>query len=85
MKESKYKSWLWPAHIIRLREAARLRQEHNQLLNSHAELLEALEWFQEFTAEHPEWTETFLAYHDSPEREWFNEVNRVIAKARGCE
>ena len=35
-------SWLWPDHAISKRESRQLREEHNALLNSHAELLEAL-------------------------------------------
>ena len=36
------RSWLWPDHAIGKRESRRLREEHNKLSNSHAELLEAL-------------------------------------------
>ena len=35
--------WHWPDHTIGKRESRRLREEHNQLVNSHAELLTALQ------------------------------------------
>lgn len=41
--------WHWPDRIIRKRESRRLREEHNALANSHAELLEALEAAQPHT------------------------------------
>ena len=37
-----FTSWLWPDHRIGIRESCRLREEHNALVNSHAELLEVL-------------------------------------------
>lgn len=36
------KFWHWPDRIIGKRESRQLREEHNALANSHAELLEAL-------------------------------------------
>lgn len=39
----KTKSWLWPDHTIGKRESRQLREEHNALVNSHAELLAALQ------------------------------------------
>lgn len=39
----KHTAWLWPDHNIGKRESRRLREEHNALYNSHAELLGALE------------------------------------------
>ena len=38
----RWASWLWPDHIIGKRESRRLREEHNALLNSHAEMYAAL-------------------------------------------
>ena len=35
-------SWLWPNHTIGVKESRQLREEHNALVNSHAELLDAL-------------------------------------------
>ena len=35
-------AWLWPDHIISRKQSYFLREEHNALVNSHAELLEAL-------------------------------------------
>ena len=35
-------AWLWPDHVIGKRESRVLREEHNAVYNSHAELLEAL-------------------------------------------
>lgn len=35
-------SWLWPDHVIGKRESRRLREQHNALANSHAELFAAL-------------------------------------------
>ena len=34
-----YKPWLWPNCEISARNSGRLREEHNALVNSHAELL----------------------------------------------
>jgi len=34
--------WLWPDRTIGKKESSVLRDEHNALVNSHAELLEAL-------------------------------------------
>ena len=36
-----FTSWLWPDHRIGIRESRRLREEHNALVNSHAEAIEA--------------------------------------------
>lgn len=35
-------SWLWPDRVIGKRESRTLRDEHNALVNSHADLLEQL-------------------------------------------
>ena len=37
----KTETWLWPDHTIRARESRQLREEHNELVNSHADLLAA--------------------------------------------
>jgi hypothetical protein len=37
------KSWLWPDRAIGQKEARQLREEHNAVVNSHTELLEACE------------------------------------------
>jgi len=37
-----FKSWHWPDHNIGKRESRRLRDEHNALYNSHAELIAEL-------------------------------------------
>lgn len=34
-------SWLWPDRVIGKRESRRLREEHNRVVNNHAELLQA--------------------------------------------
>ena len=44
-------AWLWPDHVAGKRETRRLREEHNRLYNSHAELVAALEAFFEATAD----------------------------------
>ena len=36
-----HKSWLWPDRTIGMRESRALREEHNAVVNSHAELLSA--------------------------------------------
>ena len=41
----KTQSWLWPDRTIGKAESRQLREEHNALVNSHAELLEALQRF----------------------------------------
>ncbi len=35
--------WLWPDRTFGKRESRKLREEHNATVNSHADLLEALE------------------------------------------
>lgn len=35
----KQTTWHWPDHVIGKRESRRLREEHNELANSHYELL----------------------------------------------
>ena len=42
MIASKFHAFHWPDHVISKRESRRIRDEHNELFNSHAELLEAL-------------------------------------------
>jgi len=37
----RYTSWLWPDHAIGIKESRQLREEHNALVNSHAELVAA--------------------------------------------
>ena len=36
---TKQTTWHWPDHVIGKRESRRLREEHNALANSHAELV----------------------------------------------
>lgn len=38
----KHTAFHWPDHVIGKRESRRIRDAHNALFNSHAELLEAL-------------------------------------------
>lgn len=38
---SAFKAFLWPDHVIGKRESRQIREEHNALYNSHAELLAA--------------------------------------------
>ncbi len=40
-----FHAWLWPDRVIGKRESRRLREEQNALVNSHADLLAALEKF----------------------------------------
>ena len=35
-------TWHWPDHVIGKRESHRLREEHNELANSHANLASSL-------------------------------------------
>ena len=37
-------SWLWPDRTIGKRESRQLREEHNELVNEHAAMLDALRW-----------------------------------------
>lgn len=37
------KSWLWPDHNIGKRESRELRQEHNDLVNAHSDLLDIMQ------------------------------------------
>jgi len=39
---TKHESWLWPDRTIGKLESRDLREEHNRLVNSHAELLSSL-------------------------------------------
>ena len=39
----KQTTWHWPDHVIGKRESRRLREEHNELADSHAELVASLE------------------------------------------
>ena len=39
---TKQTTWHWPDHVIGKRESRRLREEHNALANSHAELSSSL-------------------------------------------
>ena len=39
----KQTTWHWPDHVIGKRESRRLREEHNTLANSHAELMKAID------------------------------------------
>ena len=41
--ETQIKCWLWPDRRIGKRESAELRDEHNALVDSHAELAEVCE------------------------------------------
>lgn len=41
--KEKFTAFHWPDHNIGKRESRRIREEHNALFNSHAELLGALE------------------------------------------
>ncbi len=40
---NQFTSWLWPDRVIGKRESRDLRDEHNRLVNSHADLLSASE------------------------------------------
>ena len=72
------RSWLWPDHVIHLAESRRIREEHNALVNSHHNLLEACKaalWY-------------YDAFRDkSPvgdtERDDIEAVRAAIAKAEG--
>jgi hypothetical protein len=38
-------SWLWPDHNIGKRESRKLREEHNEVVEEHAELLAAAQFY----------------------------------------
>jgi hypothetical protein len=73
-------SWLWPDHPIGKRESRRLREEHNKLVNSHAELLAALERALAIDAPNVKWTraETIRSRNA-----WREQARSAIAAARG--
>ena len=50
---TKQTTWHWPDHVIGKRESRRLREEHNALANSHAELFAALHEIAERPADVP--------------------------------
>lgn len=50
------RAWLWPDHVISKRASGLLREEHNVVVNSHAELLEALRGlFENCAMIHSQW------------------------------
>ena len=40
---TKFTAFHWPDHVIGKRESRRIREDHNALYNSHAEILNALD------------------------------------------
>ena len=44
----KQTTWHWPDHVIGKRESRRLREEHNALADSHADLVASLGWAMRF-------------------------------------
>jgi hypothetical protein len=66
------KSWLWPDRTIGKRESRTLREEHNALVNSEAELLRALERCADW----------FAGGGDEPD---VDELRAAIAKATGAQ
>ena len=83
---TKHMSWLWPDHVIGKRESRRLREEHNAVVNSQAELLEACELcveelFQLHEQTHPD----CIADRPKrcPSRAALEKARAAIAKAKG--
>lgn len=82
----KHTAWHWPDHIIRKRESRRLREEHNALYNSHAELLEAITRITEKVkrANDIQHSGTKIPSEDWSELyQLTNEARAVIEKAKG--
>ena len=54
----KFSAFHWPDHVIGKRESRRIRDEHNVLYNSHAELVTALNGlFKHCAMVHKHWGE----------------------------
>ncbi|MDO8705375.1 MAG: hypothetical protein Q7J84_10560 [Sulfuricaulis sp.] len=54
----KFSAFLWPDRVIGKRESRRIRDEHNALYNSHAELAGALrDLFEQCATVHKHWGE----------------------------
>lgn len=54
----KFAAFHWPDHVIGKRESRRIRDEHNALYNSHAELAAALaDLFEQCAMMHKYWGE----------------------------
>ena len=54
----KFSAFLWPDHVIGKRESRRIRDEHNALYNSHAELAAAMgDLFEQCAMMHKHWGE----------------------------
>jgi hypothetical protein len=70
------RSWLWPDHVIGKRESRQLREEHNALVNSHADMRDALKQINVRLCARGGPTETELA-------ECRAFAQRAIAKAEG--
>lgn len=54
MNTPKHQSWLWPDRAIGKRESRELREEHNALINSHAQLLDVLRMMPAVLRDRPE-------------------------------
>jgi hypothetical protein len=85
-------SWLWPDHAIDKRESRNLRETHNKLVNSHADLLETLQMAQVACEnacikldEAFVWSEGGWSQHEGHGKRIFllDKISTAIAKAEG--
>ena len=76
LKAPKFAAFLWPDHVISARDSRRIREEHNALLNSHANLLAALEEMMSVFSDHEQYDEDSAAV--------IKKARAVIAKAGGA-
>jgi hypothetical protein len=74
------KPWLWPDHPIGKKESRTLREEHNQAVNQHAELLSALRVAVRLYETLGEDGNYKMVANDSECGKWISEARAAIAK-----
>lgn len=69
---SAFECWLWPDRTIGKRESRQLREEHNKVVNAHANLLEVLKLCEGNIA-------SLNATHPAVWGEWLQVVRKAVA------
>ena len=70
---TKQTTWHWPDHVIGKRESRRLREEHNALANSHAELVLIAQAYRNYLK---------TMAHTDGEVATYHHISDVLAKAK---
>ena len=70
---TKQTTWHWPDHVIGKRESRRLREEHNALANSHAELVLIAQAYRNLLK---------TMVHTDGEVATYHHISDVLAKAK---